>query len=58
MAACSEAPTAPVAASKAPTNRAAFDFTCRSGYLVAFDEDGNPYCVQESTTQRQSGARP
>jgi hypothetical protein len=45
MAACSEAPSAPQPP-KAPSARPTKDdFTCRSGYIVAFDENGNPYCV-------------
>ena len=48
MSACSESVTAPAAAKKAaPTNTASRDFTCRSGYVVAYDEDGNPYCVPD-----------
>ncbi|MEP6492525.1 MAG: hypothetical protein ABJF01_07600 [bacterium] len=46
MAACSESPTAPAGARKTPSG-AKFDeeFTCKSGYVVAYDEDGNPYCA-------------
>jgi hypothetical protein len=49
MAACSESVTAPAPAKKsAPTNAASRDdFTCRSGYIVAYDQDGNPYCVPD-----------
>jgi hypothetical protein len=49
MSACSEAVTAPAAAKKsAPTNAASRDdITCRSGYVVAYDEDGNPYCTPD-----------
>ena len=50
MAACSESPSAPVAPKKAePSIRASHDddFTCKSGYVVAFDENGEPYCAPE-----------
>jgi hypothetical protein len=48
MAACSDSSTGPSAASKvvAPANQGSRDdITCRSGYIVAFDENGNPYCA-------------
>jgi hypothetical protein len=46
MAACSDSSTGPSAASKvAPNQGRRDDVTCRSGYIVAFDENGNPYCV-------------
>lgn len=45
MAACSESSTAPLP-HKAATSKAASDeITCRSGYVVAYDENGNPYCA-------------
>jgi hypothetical protein len=46
VAACSQAPTAPTGSSLAPRQKASLDeeFTCRSGYIVAYDEQGNPYC--------------
>ena len=49
MGACAEGPTAPPASKKAPPSSAKADdsFTCRSGYVVAYDENGNPYCVPE-----------
>lgn len=49
MSACSESVTAPAAARKtAPTNAASKDdFTCKTGYVIAYDEDGNPYCVPD-----------
>lgn len=49
MGACSEGTTAPSASKKAPPSSAKSDdtFTCRSGYVVAYDENGNPYCVAE-----------
>ncbi|MGH9888213.1 MAG: hypothetical protein ACREBE_21955 [bacterium] len=48
MAACSDSTTMPTTPAKAaPAGRASFDFSCRSGYVVAYDEDGNPYCVPD-----------
>jgi hypothetical protein len=49
MAACSEAPTAPAARTKSltPSVRNDDEITCRSGYIVAYDENGNPYCVPD-----------
>jgi hypothetical protein len=46
MAACAEAPTAPsTPKSVAPSKANADDLECRSGYVIAFDENGNPVCV-------------
>jgi len=46
MTACSEAPSAPSSARKAaPSIRPNGDATCRSGYAIAYDQDGNPYCA-------------
>jgi hypothetical protein len=54
MAACAESPTAPSQASRngAKVQRSS-DITCRSGYIVAYDENGNPYCapIQGGGTQ-------
>lgn len=49
MAACSEAPSAPVARAKSmtPSVRSDDELTCRSGYIVAYDENGNPYCAPD-----------
>lgn len=61
MAACSEAPTTPPAQSKIPAARPSFDLTCKSGYLIAYDEDGNPYCKPDpniQSTSRPSTSRP
>ena len=45
MAACSEAPSAPQSP-RAPASRPHMDdLTCRSGYIVAYDQNGNPSCV-------------
>ena len=46
MAACSDSSTAPSAANKVvPSNQGSRDLTCWSGYVVAFDQNGNPYCA-------------
>jgi hypothetical protein len=46
MAACSESTTAPTASKMAPSS-AKFDdeLFCESGYVIAYDENGVPYCV-------------
>ena len=49
MVGCSEAPTAPPAARRAPSARPSNDITCRSGYVIAYDENGNPYCAPDAT---------
>jgi uncharacterized lipoprotein YajG len=56
MTACAESTTAPAASKKAPSARPSNDFTCRSGYVVAYDENGNPYCV--AVDSRSRPARP
>lgn len=57
MAACGEAPTAPAASSKkAPSARPSADLVCASGYVVAYDENGNPYCAPDGGDQM--AARP
>jgi uncharacterized lipoprotein YajG len=59
MAACSESPTAPAAARKASSNRVSDDLTCRSGYVIAFDENGNPYCAPvEASSGTQTASSP
>ncbi len=45
LAACSESPTAPSSGRLAPGVRSSDDLVCRSGYVVAYDENGNPYCA-------------
>jgi hypothetical protein len=49
MAACANSPTAPASGKKGVTPQALHDddFGCRSGYIIAYDENGNPYCVPE-----------
>jgi hypothetical protein len=55
MAACSESPTAPSAARKAPAARASHDdIFCESGYVIAFDENGNPICVPDPNGDSQA----
>lgn len=47
LAACSGAPTAPTG-KQAPNAGANHDgFQCASGYVVAYDENGNPYCAAQ-----------
>ena len=48
MAACSDSPTAPAAAKKAPSARPSNDLECASGYIIAYDENGNPYCAPDN----------
>jgi hypothetical protein len=50
MAACSDSMTAPSGGKRAaPSDRISTDFECRSGYIVAYDEFGNPYCAPAPT---------
>ena len=46
LAACSGAPTAPTVR-QTPNAKANHDDFCASGWVVAYDENGNPYCVPE-----------
>ena len=47
MSACGEV-TAPTAAKKAPSARSSHDeIFCESGYVIAYDENGNPVCVPD-----------
>ena len=49
LAACAESSTGPSQMqTKGNSAKPAFDFTCSSGYVVAFDQDGNPYCAPAS----------
>ena len=52
MTACAESPTAPSAQRRAPSS-AARDFECRSGYVIAYDSNGNPYCAPDSNAVQQ-----
>jgi hypothetical protein len=56
MAACSETPTAPSASRVVPSAKANLDLTCRSGYIVAYDENGDPYCKLDDSYR--AAARP
>jgi len=49
MAACADSATAPTAQKKSVAPQALHDdgLGCRSGYIIAYDENGNPYCVPE-----------
>jgi hypothetical protein len=49
MAACADSPTAVGSQQKALSPKAQHDdgLACRSGYIIAYDENGNPYCVPE-----------
>ena len=48
MGACSDSPTAPVQ-KKAPARPVRDEITCRSGYVIAYDENGNPYCKPDGS---------
>jgi len=49
MAACSETSTAPQGPMRsAPAGRASSDMSCSSGYVIAYDENGSPYCAPEA----------
>ena len=45
MAGCSEVSTSPSAPKAAAKDKSSADSECRSGYVVAYDENGNPYCT-------------
>jgi hypothetical protein len=50
MAACSEAPSSPTGPRLSPRNAANHDeIPCASGYIIAYDEEGNPYCKPDDT---------
>ena len=61
MAACSDAPTtSPRRPTLAiPSSRSSADLFCASGYVIAYDENGNPYCAPDPNgrTQPQAQAR-
>jgi hypothetical protein len=54
--ACAESPTSPSGRGIAP-GRANHDddFKCASGYAIAYDEEGNPYCVPVEGAQSGGG---
>ena len=41
MSACADSTTAPARRMTA-SDKSSHDFTCRSGYVIAYDENGNP----------------
>ena len=52
MAACSETSTAPQGPVRAaPSGRASSDLSCMSGYVIAYDENGNPYCAPDPSVR-------
>lgn len=58
MAACSDMSTAPQnPVRQAPTGRASSDLSCASGYVVAYDENGNPYCAADPNVRSQTRTR-
>lgn len=57
MAACADSPTAPAQARTANSAQRSNDLTCRGGYVVAYDELGNPYCAPADGTGTQSMTR-
>lgn len=57
FAACAESSTAPSQMrTKQNGAKPAFDFTCPSGYVIGYDDDGNPVCVPAGTTSSQTAA--
>jgi hypothetical protein len=58
MAACSDAPTSPRRPTLViPSGRASADLVCASGYIIAYDENGNPYCAPDPNAQAQAQAQ-
>ena len=54
--ACAQSPTSPSTGRRiAPTGANHDDDFCASGYIIAYDEQGNPYCVPEDAS-RMSGS--
>lgn len=48
MSACGQAPTAPDAVKRTPSAQSSHDdIFCESGYVIAYDENGNPICVPD-----------
>ena len=56
MAACAESSTAPAVSRKAPAAKANLDEFCGSGYIIAYDEYGNPYCVPDDSGSNSNGS--
>ena len=55
-AACADSTSPSAPRQVAPSNEANRDLICASGYVVAFDENGDPYCAPESDDG--TGGRP
>lgn len=53
MTACAESSTAPTSSRKAANSRSGADLICDSGYLVAYDEMGEPYCAPAGRASTQ-----
>jgi hypothetical protein len=47
MAACSDGPSAPTSRALTPGAGPSADLVCASGYIIAYDEYGNPYCAPD-----------
>jgi hypothetical protein len=47
MAACSDSPSAPLPKHSLKPARPSNDLECQSGYIIAYDENGNPYCAPD-----------
>ena len=58
MAACSEAPTAPAAPKTSARDKSSADLECRSGYMVAYDQNGTPYCAPADGFQARQAPKP
>jgi hypothetical protein len=58
LAACAESPTSPSTGRRITPSGANHDddFKCESGYVVAYDENGNPYCVPADPGGRAAAA--
>jgi hypothetical protein len=57
LAACADSPTSPSTGRKIAPAGANHDddFKCASGYIIAYDEEGNPYCVPDDAGKMASG---
>jgi hypothetical protein len=57
MSACADATTAPTRKAVSASDKSSRDLTCRSGYVIAYDENGNPYCAPDGSGT-SSASRP
>ena len=58
LGACADSTTAPTR-KVAPSDQAKHDdFFCESGYVIAYDENGNPYCVPDTSGSNGSSSTP